>query len=218
MFSYFYVIGLLLGLGFYALTYLFVRNLENKKRVLVVAILGAAVLIASFTLIGGFSGMPFGILSLGVLTVAGLLAIFGKRLLWKKIIFAAIILCTASYIAFGYFNKVDYWVVKKREYAYTGDYGEYVRNIKSDTSIKGYKTFTISEGDKGVVLSLGDKMKGNHIEVLDVEEQPGTTIIKIRTIYNKSEEENPFITIGFNRLQPEVVIEDTDGTLYEEVK
>lgn len=52
--------------------------------------------------------------------------------------------------------------------------------------------------------------------MLDVEENGSTTKIKIRTFYNQSNEKNPMIMIGLDRLQPEIVIIDTNGTIYEE--
>jgi len=210
-----FLIGLLIGLGVYALSYLFVKEMENKVRVSVVAMIGVLILIGSFTVIGGFEGMPFGVLSLGILTISLLLAFFGKSSLWKKLVFTFVILFVVSYSAFMYLNKVDYWVVKKTHYFSAGDVGSYMQQLQKDTTIQGYKTFTISEGNKGVVLSLGEKMAGNNIEVLDVKENGRTTEIKIRTFYNQSSERNPVIMIGLDRLKSEIIIMDTNGTIYE---
>lgn len=58
-------------------------------------------------------------------------------------------------------------------------------------------------------------MAGNNIEVLNVEEYGDTTEIKIRTFYNQSSEKNPVIMIEIDRLQPEIIIMDTNGTIYE---
>ncbi|WP_285847376.1 MULTISPECIES: hypothetical protein [Peribacillus] len=43
--------------------------MENKVRVLVVVVLGVLTLFGSITVIGGFEGMPFGVLSVGILTI-----------------------------------------------------------------------------------------------------------------------------------------------------
>ncbi|RYG71188.1 hypothetical protein EU245_14920 [Lentibacillus lipolyticus] len=120
-----------------------------------------------------------------------------------------------SYSALMYFNQVDYWIVKKTQYSGGDDFGAYTEQLQTDTTIQGYKTFPISEGKKAVILSLGEEMAGNNIEVLDVEEYGNTTEIKIRTFYNKSVEANPVIAIGLNRVQPEIIITDTDGRVYE---
>ena len=216
MFFYMFLIGLLIGLGFYALTYLFMKEWVNKKRVLVVVIIGVLSLFGSITVIGGFAGMPFGVLSLGILTISIVLTFFGNSSLWKKSVYTIVILFIASYSAFMYLDKVDYWIVKKTHYSSGDDLGSYIQQLQTDTTIQGYKTFTISEGNKGIVLSLGGEMAGNDIEVLDVEEQGQTTVIKIRTFYNKSNEENPVIVIGLNRVQPEIIIMDTNGTIYQQ--
>lgn len=212
-----FLIGLLLGIIFYALTYLFIKETENKKRTLAVAIIGILSLIGSITVIGGFEGMPYGVLSLGILTISILLAFFGNSSLWKKAVYTFVIMFVVLYSAFVYLNQIDYWIVKKTHYSYDGELGLYLQQLQKDTSIQGYKTFTISEGNKGIVLSLGGEMAGNNIEVLDVEEQGKTTIIKIRTFYNQSNEKNPVIAIGLSRVQPEIVIMDTNGTIYEKV-
>lgn len=203
-----------MGLGFYALAYLFVKETENKYRVIVVATIGILCLLGSITVIGGFGGMPFGVLSLGILSMSILLAFFGKSLVWKKSIYAFVLLFVVLYSAIMYVNQTDYWIVKKTHYSTDSEVNSYIRNLQSDPTIRGYETFTISEGNKGIVLSLGGEMAGNNIEVLDVTEYSGTTAIKIRTFYNKSTEKNPVIMIGLDRLQSEIVIMDTDGTIY----
>lgn len=213
-----YLIGLSIGLVIYALTYLFARELNNYTRVIVVGAAAALTLVASLTLIGGFAGMPFGVLSLGMFTTSILFAFFEKSVLWKKAVSTLVILLVVSYSTFMYLNQVDFWIVKKTHFDSDYEIASYMQQLQNDTSIKGFKTFTISEGNKGIVLSLGGKMAGNNIEVLKVEDTGSTTQITIRTFYNQSVEKNPVIMIGLDRLQPEIVIMDTDGTIYEEVK
>ena len=108
---------------------------------------------------------------------------------------------------------MDYSVINKRDFE--GEIITYAENLQNNPTVRGYKTFTISEGDPGIVLSLGNQMAGNNIEVLDVKEDGDTTIIQIRTFYNQSPDKNPYIMIGFNRLKPDIIIMDTDGTIYE---
>jgi hypothetical protein len=212
-----YLIGLLTGLGTYALTFLFSKNIENKKRVLILIIVGFLTLLGSIFLIGGFEGMPYGVLGVGILSTSFLFSFFGKSSLWKKSVYTCVLLFVVLYFGFTYINKVDYWVIKKSSYSSGDAISLYEERVQNDLSITGYKVFTILEGNKGIVLSLGGKMKGNDIEVLDVEEQGHTTLIKIRSYYNQSDEKNPVIGIGLNRVQSEIVIMDTNGTLYEEV-
>lgn len=60
-------------------------------------------------------------------------------------------------------------------------------------------------------------MSRNTIELVDVENRDGCTEIKIRTNYNNSTEKNPYILIGINKVEPEILITDTDGTVYKEI-
>ncbi len=218
MFIWMYLIGLIIGLGVYGLTYLFSKKAKNSKRVVVVLMLGMLGLLGSILIIGGFEGMPFGVLALGIITISIFMAFIGESSLWKLSISTFIVLFVLSYGAVMYFNQVDYWIVKKSHYNSAPDIRSYMNELQQNPSIQGYTTFTISEGDKGVVLSLGGQMAGNNIEVLDVTEYGNTTEIKVRTFYNKSPEQNPVVMIGLDRIQPEVVIMDTNGTIYEEAK
>ncbi|MGY0691864.1 hypothetical protein ACW2QC_03615 [Virgibacillus sp. FSP13] len=214
MFLYMFLIGLVIGLGVYALTYFFSKSMTNKNRTIVVLVGGLFVFLVSLIVIGGFAGMPFGVLAAGMMTIAILFLVFGKKLLWRKIMYTVIILFVISTITYDYLNNVDYWVVKKSQ----NNKNTYMENLQENSEVRGYKTVTISEGSKAIILSLGEEMSGNSIEVLDVEEQGYTTHVKIRTFFDQSREKNPVIMIGLDRLQKEVVITDTDGTVYEEVE
>lgn len=76
MFLYMYLIGLLVGLVIYGLTFLFAKKINNSARVIVVYITGVVTFLASIFVIGGFEGMPFGVLSLGIFTVAIITGLF----------------------------------------------------------------------------------------------------------------------------------------------
>ncbi|KYG26284.1 hypothetical protein ACU3L3_13520 [Priestia endophytica] len=65
-------------------------------------------------------------------------------------------------------------------------------------------------------MSLGEEIAGDNIEVPDVEEEGNTTVIKVKTFYNRSDEKNSFIAIGLDRVQSDVVIEDTNGTVFKD--
>ncbi len=213
MFTYMYFIGLLIGLACYSITYLYTKTISHTKRAGIVAIIGAVCLIGSIFVIGGFEGMPFGVFSIGIFTVSILFVFLGWSSILVKTVYIVIILVFVTMISVDYLNKVDYTVIKKRDFE--GEIITYAENLQNNPTVRGYKTFTISEGDPGIVLSLGNQMAGNNIEVLDVKEDGGTTIIQIRTFYNQSSDKNPYIMIGFNRLKPDIIIMDTDGTIYE---
>ncbi|HHY71966.1 MAG TPA: hypothetical protein GX497_01820 [Bacillus bacterium] len=214
LFTVMYFAGLLIGIGFYALTFFFSKEIDYRKRISIVAVIGTVVLAGSLV-IGGFRGMPFGVLSVGILTISILLVIFGKKSLLRKSIFTIIVLFVAGSFAFSALNKTDYWIISKKHKGAIDEISRYLNKVQSDTTISGYKIFDINEGSKAVILSLGKDKAGDNIEVLNIKEISGKTVIYIRTFYNKSEEKNPMIIIGLDRVMPEVEIRDTDGTLYD---
>ncbi|WP_052350214.1 hypothetical protein [Virgibacillus sp. SK37] len=213
-----FIVGLVVGLIIHACTYIFTSKWDNRQRAMAVGVSGAALLMVSLTVIGGFAGMPFGVISIGIFSVAILMVIFKNNTLWKKIVYTFIITTVLCYSVFIYLNQTDYWVIKKSQYYQGDEVGTYLQKLQEDPTIEGYKTFTISEGNKSIILSLGEEMAGNDIEVLDVEEQSYTTIVKVKSYYNQSSEKNPVIAIGLDRLKESIVIMDTNGTMYEEVE
>lgn len=210
------LIGLIIGIIIYSLTYVYGKSIANFKRSMIVLGGGILLLLTSVIIIGGFAGMPFGIISIGVIFMAIIFFIVGKNTFWKKTACFIVLLYTVVFSAYTYFNNIDYWVVDK---ASVEDQGllPYLHNIEGDTSIRGYKLFNILEGSKGIFLTLGEDMSGNTIELVDVENNNGRTEIKIRTNYNNSPEKNPYIVIGVNKVEPEILITDTDGTVYKEI-
>jgi|SRR5690625_1017382 len=212
-----YLVGLLVGVVLYALTCFLTKEWDYKRRATTISIVGLLFMILSFA-IGGFNGMPIAISAIGILTISLITTLFGKSQLWRKGIFIVIVLLIAGAFAFSTINKIDYWVIKKtNEYATDNEIYEYVDKVQTDSDIKGYKTFDTVDS-KTIVLSLGNEMAGNNIEVMDIEEVNGKTVINVKSFYNKSIEENPTIIIGLDRLKPTIEIQDTDGTVYKETK
>ena len=215
MFSTLILIGLVIGIIIYSVTYVYGRGMSNSKRSVIVLCGGVVFLIASMVIIGGFAGMPFGVVSIGVVLMSILFFIVGKNVFWKKTACLIVLLYAVVFSAYTYFNKIDYWVVDK--VSVEQDFLTHLHNIEGDPTIRGYKMFNILEGSKGIFLTLGEKMSGSTIELVDVENRNGRTEIKIRTNYNNSSEKNPYILIGINKVEPEILITDTDGTVYKEI-
>jgi len=168
--------------------------------------------------VGGFEGMPLSVLGLGVITIPIVLIIMGKKPLWHKYIFTFIVLFVVGMFAFSYFNQPDYWIIQKEnEYAsQENEIYKYSERLQNE-DISGFK-ITDTVDSKAVVLSLGEERTGTSIEVDDIEETNGKTIIHVRTIYNKSTENNPTIIIGVDRLEPIVEVRDVDGTMYKKIE
>src|SRR5699024_6762085 len=135
--------------------------------------------------------------------------------LWMKITYTVIMSSVVIFFVVIQLTRVDYFIAKKTPIDAEDEVDLYLEKLQNDPIIKGYKTFTISEGDRLIVLSLGAEMAGNNIEVLDVNERSGLTEINIRTFYNQSLEKNPFMMLVLNRVQDEIIIKDTDGTIYD---
>ncbi|TDL78551.1 hypothetical protein [Peribacillus frigoritolerans] len=211
-----YLVGLLTGIGFYALTHFFSKEMNYKKRISIVAIIGMLAAVGS-SVMSGFKGMPFILLSIGIFTIPVLIIVLGKKPLSRKFIFTIIVLFVAGAFTFSALNKTDYWIIKKtnRDAAAGDEIDAYLNEVQNNSDIRGYKIFNINEDDKAIILSLGEEMSGDNIEVLDVDEINGKTVIYVRSFYNKSPEKNPTIVIGLDRLKSEIEIRDTDGTLYE---
>ncbi|MBT2650141.1 hypothetical protein J7E52_26200 [Bacillus sp. ISL-34] len=195
------------------LTYLFLRKIEDRTQFLLLFSLGILILVFSLFVIGGFEGMPYGVLSLGVLTLAVLYFFLNRYSLGRKILFIGVPLIIALHILFVFINQVDYRVVDK-ERLMDDETGNYIEKIEKDTSIVGYKKFKGGEGEDFLLISMGGERKGNTIEVLEVNEDSEKTIIRIRTSYNKNPEPNPYIAVALTRIKSKVVILDTDGTNY----
>ncbi|WHY59333.1 YesK family protein [Peribacillus simplex] len=203
-----------MGIIMYGLTYLFLRKIEDRTQLLLLFSLGILILVFSIFVIGGFEGMPYGVLSLGVLTLAVLYFFLMRYSLGRKILFIGVPLIIALHILFVFINQVDYRVVDKERLTTDDEIENYIGIIEKDTSIVGYKKFKGGEGEDFLLITMGGERKGNTIEVLEVKEDSEKTIIRIRTSYNKNPEPNPYIAVALTRIKSKIVILDTDGTNY----
>ncbi|RLL48448.1 hypothetical protein D8M04_04085 [Oceanobacillus piezotolerans] len=177
-------------------------------------IVGIAIVFGGL-LVGGFEGMPLSVIGLGVITIFIILMIMGKKSLWRKYIFTFIVLFVVGMFAFSYLNRPDYWIIQKEnEYASQEDeIYKYLERLQTE-DISGFKIMDTVDS-KAVILSLGEERTGTSIEVSDVEELNGKTVIHVKSFYNKSTEINPTVIIGVDKLNPVVEVRDVDGTMYK---
>lgn len=56
----------------------------------------------------------------------------------------------------------------------------YVNDLQIHDDVKGYQVFTISEGRKMVIVSLGSSEKDKKLEVSDVKYSPKETIVTVK--------------------------------------
>ncbi|WP_010093230.1 YesK family protein [Ornithinibacillus scapharcae] len=217
LFMVLYLLGLLIGIGFYTLTYLFSKEMKEKKRSIFLFTVGIVIILVGLV-IGGFEGMPLSLLGLGVITISIITLIMANKALWRKYIFVFIVLIIIVVFAFSYLNRPDYWIIQKEnEFASSeNEIYKYVELLQTE-NISGFKIMD-TEDSKAVILSLGEERTGTSIEVTDMEELNGKTVIYVKSFYNKSTESNPTIIIGVDRLEPVVEIRDVDGTMYKKIQ
>lgn len=217
LFTVLYLVGLLIGIGFYSLTFFLSKEMKDKERQLYLFAGGSAIVLGGL-IVGGFEGMPISIVGLGVITISVVVALL-IRMVWRKYILTFTVLFIVGVFVFHYLDKTDYWIIKKEnEYATPGDeVYNYLSRLQAETDIKGFKVIDMADSN-AIILSLGHERSGNSIEVMDIEELNSKTIIHVKSFYNKSVEKNPTVIIGVDRLNSEVEIRDVDGTVYQQIK
>ncbi|MGE7879759.1 hypothetical protein [Peribacillus muralis] len=213
-----YATGLLIGVALVALSY-FLKELDHKKRSIFVAVIGVFAIIGGLV-IGGFEGMPISIIGIGILTVAILLLFAGNKSMVRNMVFSLVVLVPLAVFIYAGVDKIsgnNFIVVAKNENLdiYLKQYYEELQ-VKTDT--QGFKRLEPNNGEKVIVLSLGKEKQGNNIEVTGIEKQGDRTLINVKSFYNQSTEKNPTIIILVDKLGKNVVVQDADGTDYEEVK
>ena len=209
--------GILAGIGCYAMTYYISKLISPLYRSLMVGGAAVMLLLASIALIGGWDGIPFGFMAIGIGIVSVLLALTIRFPLIKRIGLVLLagwagLLLVTPLLA----GETNYWVLDKQgtdgytDSSLSSEYDALQRNA----SVRGYSIHTISEGNPAIVLSLGEEMKGSNLEVVNVENENNRTTITVRSFASGSPEANPTIMIGLNELKEEIIVTDTDGTRY----
>ncbi|MCM3157430.1 hypothetical protein M3585_08120 [Bacillus subtilis] len=111
----------------------------------------------------------------------------------------------------------SYWVLEKDRLDEVTDIKIYVNDLQMHDDVKGYQVFTISEGKKMVVVSLGSSEKDKKLEVLDVKFTPKETIVTVKRKYaSKANETNPYILIGLDKIEGDLIVQDESRDRFEE--
>ncbi|MGE7944379.1 YesK family protein [Lysinibacillus xylanilyticus] len=170
-------------------------------------------LIAVFTVVyglfkvGGFEGMGFGIIGVGILIAAmvgTLLLPFTKGLkksefnkVDKSILFIVPVLIFAI-IVWAITLDDGYWINEEGVIAADKDTPSY------------YEVSTISEGMKEIYIQLGEKYEGKHLEIKDVKTL-GNTEITVKVVDKEKATGLPFIKVGLEKIVEPLVVQTTDG-------
>ncbi|MBY0099571.1 YesK-like family protein [Mesobacillus maritimus] len=180
----------------------------------------AAVLVTIYGMfmIGGFEGMAYGILAVGIF-LAGLggvmvLPFLGKVKKKPLNIFDRLGLVLLPLILFGtiglnmYFDE-GYWIIEE------GAAPSKEQNEEEELQ-SHYRISTISEGMKQVTLILGKEYRGKDIEVEKVSKW-GSTEITVKMIESENKDEIPYIMIGLDEIKEPLKVQTTDGTVIPSV-
>ncbi|WP_069838321.1 hypothetical protein [Bacillus sp. F56] len=111
----------------------------------------------------------------------------------------------------------SYWVLEKDRLDEVTDIKMYVNDLQMHDDVKGYQVFTISEGKKMVVVSLGSSANDKKLDVSDVKYSPKETIVTVkRKPAPKANEKNPYILIGLDKIEGDLIVQDETGDRFEE--
>ncbi|MCO4852433.1 hypothetical protein [Bacillus vallismortis] len=112
----------------------------------------------------------------------------------------------------------SYWVLEKDRIGEgSPDLEIYANYLQMHEDVKGYQVFTISEGKKMVVVSLGSREKDKKLEVSGVKFSPKETIVTVkRKTTPKANEKNPYILIGLDKIEGDFIVQDESGDRFEE--
>ncbi|OBA03404.1 hypothetical protein A9D36_12180 [Bacillus subtilis] len=111
----------------------------------------------------------------------------------------------------------SYWVLEKDRLDEVTDIKMYVNDLQMHDDVKGYQVFTVSEGKKMVVVSLGSNENEKQLEVSDVKYSHKETIVTVqRKPASKANETNPYILIGLDKIEGNFIVQDETGNRFEE--
>ncbi|MCB7154310.1 hypothetical protein LI278_11355 [Bacillus stercoris] len=111
----------------------------------------------------------------------------------------------------------SYWVLEKDRLDEVTDIKMYVNDLHMHDDVKGYQVFTISEGKKMVVVSLGSSANDKKLDVSDVKYSPKETIVTVkRKPAPTANEKNPYILIGLDKIEGDLIVQDETEDRFEE--
>jgi hypothetical protein len=129
------------------------------------------------------------------------------RLVWLFVIMLLLPGCQSSY-----------WVLEKDRIGEGSSELElYANYLQTHDEVKGYQVFTISEGKKMVVVSLGSSENDKKLDVSDVKFSPKETIVTVkRKPAPEENEKSPYILIGLDKIEGDLIVQDESGDRFEE--
>lgn len=206
------LLGMVLGIIVFSFT--FILSKKNQKHYwapLITFIMSIGVVAYGLFFVGGFEGMAFGVLALGILiaSIIGTLLLpflirrksahqFRKK---DRIILVILFVVFMLLIGGMALPSKGYWII---------DQGE------TNGNEEGYSVSTISEGRKEVLLMLGEEYIGKEVNVKKVTKRGATHII-VEIVEGENKHKAPYIRIGLDEIKEPLKIETTEGKTFNEI-
>lgn len=129
------------------------------------------------------------------------------RLVWLFVIMLLLAGCQSSY-----------WVLEKERIGEGSSELElYANYLQTHDDVKGYQVFTVLEGRKMVIVSLGSSEKDKKLEVSGVKYSPKETVVTVkRKPAPKANEKNSYILIGLDKIEGDLIVQDETRDRFEE--
>lgn len=107
------------------------------------------------------------------------------------------------------------WVLEKDRLEEVESVKNYVGQLQNDyTDFRGFKVFTISEGKKMVVVSSGTSNQALKFNGEDTSNN--STTITVEEKRTETDEENPYILIGIDKIKGEFSVVNESGEKFKE--
>lgn len=112
----------------------------------------------------------------------------------------------------------SYWVLEKDRIGEgSPDLEIYANYLQMHDDVKGYQVFTVLEGRKMVIVSLGSSEKDKKLEVSGVKYSPKETVVTVkRKPAPTANEKNPYILIGLDKIEGDLIVQDETRDRFEE--
>lgn len=204
--------GIFLGTIVFMFTFIVSKKSGMYFLAPVITIVFSAIIVAyGFFFVGGFEGMGYLFVAVGFLFVSIIGLLFLPLLLRR------------GPQQFNRRDKISLLILPVIFFATIGIAisAEQGYSIIAQTSIdpveeEGYRISTISEGRKEVTLLLGEEYLGQEIEVENVNDQESTEIT-INFEDGGQEDKVPFIQIGLNEIKEPLIVETTEGLIFQQI-
>lgn len=140
--------------------------------------------------------------------------------MYKSTFLILMIAITLGLVACNSNEDKEYWVLDKSRVDEIPKVEKYVKKIQQEPTNRGFKVFTISEGKKMIVLSLGKVQEGYDINVSNVDINDAKTTVEVGVSKEQSysnDEKNPYILIGLNEIKGDLIVKKKSDDEYAEI-